>query len=67
MVSQAELISNGYHSLVPGLISIFLETVWVPLTYVIGENVKKNPEIFLPPQAQDSGHEVQRESHILFH
>ena len=22
----------GYHSLVPGLISIFLETVWVPLT-----------------------------------
>ena len=23
--------SMGYHSLVPGLISIFLETVWVPL------------------------------------
>ena len=23
--------SKGYHSLVPGLISIFLETVWVPL------------------------------------
>ena len=23
--------SRGYHSLVPGLISIFLETVWVPL------------------------------------
>ena len=31
MVSQAELISKGYHSLVHGLISIFLETVWVPL------------------------------------
>ena len=30
MVSQAELISKGYHSLVPGLISVFLETVWVP-------------------------------------
>ena len=28
---QAELISKGYYSLVPGLISIFLETVWVPL------------------------------------
>ena len=35
MVSQAELISKGYHSLVPGLISIFLETVWVPLNSVI--------------------------------
>ena len=23
--------SKGYHSLVPGLISIFLQTVWVPL------------------------------------
>ena len=23
--------SKGYHSLVPGLISIFFETVWVPL------------------------------------
>ena len=31
MVSQAELISKGYHSLVPGLISIVLETVWAPL------------------------------------
>ena len=30
MVPQAELISKGYHSLVPGLISIFLEMVWVP-------------------------------------
>ena len=28
MVSQAEL---SYHSLVSGLLSIFLETVWVPL------------------------------------
>ena len=28
------MISNGYHSLVPGFISIFLETVWVPLTGV---------------------------------
>ena len=27
-----KLIFNGYHSLIPGLISIFLETVWVPLT-----------------------------------
>ena len=25
--------SKGYHSLVPGLISILLETVWVPLKY----------------------------------
>ena len=32
-VSQAELISKGYHSLVPGLISIFLETVWVPFRH----------------------------------
>ena len=31
MVLQAELISQGYHSLVPGIISIFLENVWVPL------------------------------------
>ena len=31
MVLQAKLISKGYHSLDPGLISIFLETVWVPL------------------------------------
>ena len=33
MVSQAELILKGYYSLVPGLISIFLETVWVPLRH----------------------------------
>ena len=26
--------SKGYHSLVPGLISIFLETVWVPLSEI---------------------------------
>ena len=26
--------SKGYHSLVLGLISIFLETVWVPLNYI---------------------------------
>ena len=32
MVSQAELISKGYHSLVPGIISVSLETVWVPLS-----------------------------------
>ena len=32
MVSQAELISKGYHSLIPGLISVFLEMVWVSLT-----------------------------------
>ena len=25
--------SKGYHSFVPGLISIFLETVWLPLNY----------------------------------
>ena len=31
MVSQAEIILNGYHSSVPGLISICLEMVWVPL------------------------------------
>ena len=35
MVSQAELISKGYHSLVPGLISIFLQMVWVPLSVPI--------------------------------
>ena len=27
--------SKGYHSLVPGLISIFSEMVWVPLNVVI--------------------------------
>ena len=32
MVSQAELISNGCHSLVSGLISICLETIWIPLS-----------------------------------
>ena len=32
MVSQAENNSKGYHSLVPGLISNFLEMVWVPST-----------------------------------
>ena len=31
MVSQAELISKGYRSLVSGLTSIFLEKVWIPL------------------------------------
>ena len=30
--------SKGYHSLVPGLISIFLETVWVPLIVMLGLN-----------------------------
>ena len=34
MVSQEELISKVFHSLVPGLISIFLETVWVPLSHL---------------------------------
>ena len=34
MVSQAELISKGYHSLVPCLISILLEMVWVPLSKI---------------------------------
>ena len=29
------IISKGYHSLVPGLNSIFLETVWVPLTNIV--------------------------------
>ena len=28
--SQAELISKGYYPLVPGLVSIFLQMVWVP-------------------------------------
>ena len=32
MISQAELISKSYHYLVPGIISKFLEKVWVPLT-----------------------------------
>ena len=34
MVSQAELFLRGYHPLVRGLISIFLETVWVPLIVI---------------------------------
>ena len=29
---------KGYHSLVPGLISIFSETVWVPLTKPIRQS-----------------------------
>ena len=33
MVSQAEFISMGYHSLDLGLISIFLERVWAPLNF----------------------------------
>ena len=33
--------SKGYHSLVPGLISIFLETVWVPLIKVVSLNAVK--------------------------
>ena len=37
MVSQAELISKRYHSLVSGLISIFLETVWVPLRFAAAD------------------------------
>ena len=28
---QSRIDSKGYHSLVPGLISILLDTVWVPL------------------------------------
>ena len=35
MVSQAELISKGYHSLVPGLISIFFIDVCIPLSKVV--------------------------------
>ena len=35
--------SKGYHSLVPGLISIFLEMVWVPLN-MINEVCMKNKE-----------------------
>ena len=31
--------SKGYHCLVPGLISIFLETVWVPLKNVINVHI----------------------------
>ena len=37
MVSQSELILKVFNSLVPGLISIFLETVWAPLTQAILE------------------------------
>ena len=29
---RSRINSKGYHSLVPSLISIFLETVWVPLS-----------------------------------
>ena len=32
MVSQAQLISKGYPSLISGLVPILLEMVWVPLT-----------------------------------
>ena len=39
VVSRADMISKGYHSLVPGLISMFLETVWVPLKLL---NYSKN-------------------------
>ena len=35
MVSTTELISKVYYSLVPGLISIFLNMVWVPLIVVL--------------------------------
>ena len=42
MVSQAELIWKGYHSLVPGLISIFLETVWVSLIWLAFQTLKFN-------------------------
>ena len=35
MVSQAELIFKGYNSFVPGLISICLERVWVPLNKIV--------------------------------
>ena len=38
MVSQAEVISKGYHSLVPSLISICLGAVWVPLMMYINMN-----------------------------
>ena len=31
MVSQAQLISKGSHSLFPGIIPIFVEKIWVPL------------------------------------
>ena len=30
--------SKGYHSLVSCIISIFLETVWVPLIYIISNS-----------------------------
>ena len=39
MVSQAEVISKDYYSLVPGIISIFLKTVLVPLTYIEEHNI----------------------------
>ena len=42
LVSTAELISKGYHSLVPGLISIFLEKIWVPLTKHVHHAHKHN-------------------------
>ena len=40
MVSQIELISKGYHSLVPG-IAIILEQVWVPLRICLYSTVLK--------------------------
>ena len=40
MVSQAEFISKGYHSLVPGIISISLETVWVPLSLRLNQFIQ---------------------------
>ena len=33
LLFHKQINSKDYHTLVPGLISIFLETVWVPLNY----------------------------------
>ena len=49
---KAELISKAYLPLVPGLISIFLETVWVPLTESYTEksdplNIKKSAPSYM--------------------
>ena len=35
---RSRINSKGYHSLVPGLISILLETVWVPLIVAFLDN-----------------------------
>ena len=52
--------SNRNHSLVPGLTSIFLEAVWVPLIiFVYAFNRNKNAKLYHPSMFQTSDIELQ--------